>query len=572
MTRSLSPRIKFAGKLALLLLLLGGLLAPLETDAAGRPPVMIQFLSVSDWHAQVDPISVSPNFFGGAAYLAAYWDLNRAEYPNTLTLTAGDSFGASPPVSNYFNEEPAILAMRMMKVDVDTFGNHNFDRGVNHLQQMIDLAKAPKSEAPGKPFDFVSANLKNRSVNLDGVRDYRIYDVGGIKVAVIGITNPEAPTLVFPGSFGTMEPQKPHVIANKMRAQAEADGAQVVVAIIHSGVTGFDLSAHPYGPLIDFANKVEGFDVIFGDHTDIEYTGIINNQLVVESRSKGLKYARTILGVKPKSGRVVSHSVTFVSPITTAVTPDAEILAMLQPYKDALLPIFGTQIGTSSLAIPRSDACLNGSGRICESKIGNQITDAMRELYDTDFAITNAGGIRADLTCPTTDNPADFCPAFTPPPFPITRGQVNTVLPFGNVIVTMDVNGAELKAMLEQGVSAMPGVNGRFAQVSGLCFTYAISSPAYSRVTGAVHQAPDGTCTGAAVDLTAGTTYEIATNDFVANGGDGYPKYIDRAVTREVMDEAVADYITANSPLTPAIQGRIVCTTTGAPLCPVVVP
>jgi 2',3'-cyclic-nucleotide 2'-phosphodiesterase (5'-nucleotidase family) len=170
------------------------------------------------------------------------------------------------------------------------------------------------------------------------------------------------------------------------------------------------------------------------------------------------------------------------------------------------------------------------------------------------------------------DNPSDFCPAYTPPPFPITRGQILTVLPFGNVVVTLTVNGAELKTMLVNGVSQMPAVAGRFPQVSGLCFTYDIAAPTGSRVTGAIRQAADGTCTGPAVDLGAGSSYTIAENDFMVTGGDGYPIFSSRATTRDIMDQVVADYVTARSPISPAIQGRVVCTTTGPTACPVVTP
>jgi 2',3'-cyclic-nucleotide 2'-phosphodiesterase (5'-nucleotidase family) len=149
---------------------------------------------------------------------------------------------------------------------------------------------------------------------------------------------------------------------------------------------------------------------------------------------------------------------------------------------------------------------------------------------------------------------------------------VLTVLPFGNVVVTLQVDGAELKTMLENGVSSMPAVNGRFPQVSGLCFTYDISAPVGSRVTGAVRQAADGSCTGAAVDLTAGSTYTIAENDFMVSGGDGYPNFFSRATTRDIMDQVLANYIEANTPISPAIQGRINCTTSGATPCPVVTP
>ena len=78
-------------------------------------------------------------------------------------------------------------------------------------------------------------------------------------------------------------------------------------------------------------------------------------------------------------------------------------------------------------------------------------------------------------------------------------------------------------------------------------------------MTGAVRQAPDGTCTGAAIDLTSASNYEIAENDFMAAGGDGYPNFFSRAATQSIMDQVLADHITANSPISPAIQGRIKC-------------
>lgn len=546
------------------ILLVGSLLSPLTLGAASsrapREPVEIQILDVSDWHAQLDSLSGN---IGGAAVLSAYFVADRVANPNTLTLTAGDAFGASPPLSGFFDEEPAVMAMNLMGFDADTFGNHNFDRGIDHLQQMIDLAE----------FQYVSANLRNRDANLTGVEDFVIFDVGGIKVAVIGITNPEAPTLVFPGSFGTIEVTDPVRAAKDARQAAHRAGAQVFVAITHLGVTGFDpATGAATGPLIDFASKANGFDVILGDHTDVQFQGIIKGALVVENRSKGLTYARLHLSVDPQNGRVLSRSAEFVTPLASAVTPDPAIVAMLQPYRDAIAPIMNIVVGQSNVAIPRSDACGNGAGRTCESKVGNAVADAMRTTYGVDFAITNSGGLRADLTCPTTDIGTDFCPAFVPPPFPITRGQVNTVLPFGNIVVTLTLNGAELKAMLENGVSAMPAVNGRFPQVSGLCFTYDISAAVGSRVLTAVRLAGDGSCTGAAVDLTAGTSYTLAENDFMASGGDGYPNFLSHAVTRNIMDNDVADYVAANSPISPSIQGRIVCTTSGATACPVVTP
>ncbi len=558
-------------KFAALALLLLALALPMTTARAEPDGITIQFLNVSDWHAQLDPLSTNGGT-GGAAVLSGYWKVDRAKNPRTFTFTAGDSFGASPPLSNFFDEVPAVLAMRMMGIQVDTLGNHNFDRGVNHLQKMVKISGAAEGDRPGKPFSYVSSNLSHLRDNLKGVRKFQIFDVGGIKVGVVGVTNPEAPTLVFPGNFGTMAPQNPYKKALRALQKARENGAQVVIAITHMGVEGYDVNSDPIGPLVDFANNVQGFDVIFGDHTDVQYSGVINGQLVVENRSKGLTYARTQVRYNANAGKVVDASSEFVTPLASKIAPDLTIEDMLKPYRDQLGPIFNTEIGQSSLAILRSDKCGFSTGRTCESAIGNLITDAMRNTYGVDFAVTNSGGIRDYLTCPTTDLPLDYCPSFIPPPFPITRGQAQAVLPFGNVVVTLEVNGAELKSILENGVSSMPSAQGRFPQVSGLCFTYDINATAGSRVTGAVRQANDGTCTGAAVDLTSASTYTIAENDFMASGGDTYPNLISRAVTRDVMVNVIADYITANSPVTPVLQDRIVCTTSGAAVCPTILP
>jgi 2',3'-cyclic-nucleotide 2'-phosphodiesterase (5'-nucleotidase family) len=322
---------------------------------------------------------------------------------------------------------------------------------------------------------------------------------------------------------------------------------------------------------------VTNVDAVIGDHTDFQVlTTRSNGVLVTENRSKGIRFTRVRLVVDTNTNSVVYKTADFHKPWDIGVTPDAAIQARINQLNAQLSPILSIVIGSSTRFIPRADACFtnilndpSAQGRRCESLVGNVTTDAMRTTYGTDFAITNSGGLRADLTCPTTDNPNDFCPSYTPPPFPISRGQVLTVLPFGNVVVTLQVNGAELKSMLERGVSAMPAPDGRFPEVSGLCFTYNISAAAGSRVTGAVRQASDGSCTGSAVDLTAASTYNIATNDFTASGGDGYPVFTPRVTTRNIMDQVLADYITAQGTIIPAIQGRIVCTGTG---CPAVIP
>jgi 2',3'-cyclic-nucleotide 2'-phosphodiesterase (5'-nucleotidase family) len=287
-----------------------------------------------------------------------------------------------------------------------------------------------------------------------------------------------------------------------------------------------------------------------------------NGAIVTENLSKGVRFTRVRLVLDTTAKQIVYKTADFHKPWDIGVTPDPAIQARIDALNAQLTPILGTVIGASAVEVLRSDVCGRVDGRLCESLVGDVTTDALRKTYSSigvEFAITNSGGLRERLTCPPAGGGGGFCPSFTPPPYLITRGQVLSVLPFGNVVVTLSVNGAELKTMLENGLSSMPGANGRFPQVSGLCFSYNIEAPVGGRVTGAVRQAADGSCTGAAIDLTAASTYKIAENDFMASGGDGYPNFTSRATTQNIMDQTLADYIVANTPISPSIQGRIKC-------------
>jgi 2',3'-cyclic-nucleotide 2'-phosphodiesterase (5'-nucleotidase family) len=397
---------------------------------------------------------------------------------------------------------------------------------------------------------------------------------GGLRVGVIGFTTEDTPELLFPGRLG------PFVLTNAVAAiNAEAarlrslrPRVDLIVALGHEGANAGTID-QPAGPVVDIADAVTGVDAVIGDHNDLQViSSRPNGVLLTENRGKGIRFTRLRFVVDVNSQQVVYKTADFHRPWTIGVTPDPAIQARIDQLNTQLQPIFGAQIGTSNVPIPRADSCGNANGRQCESLIGDTVTDAMRKTYGSDFAITNSGGIRADLTCPNPDLPGDFCGSFTPPPFPITRGQNFAVLPFGNIIVTLQVNGAELRTMLENGVSLAPAEAGRFPQVSGLCFTYDVQQPAGSRVTGATRQAEDGTCTGAPIVLTAaGGPYSILENDFMAAGGDGYPNFVSRMASLDIMEEVLADYVTANSPLAPTLQGRIVCTDSDpatAPACP----
>jgi 2',3'-cyclic-nucleotide 2'-phosphodiesterase (5'-nucleotidase family) len=564
----------------------GRILYNLVKDTRNLTEVTI--LDISDYHGQLTPLSetadtLGPAFaIGGSAFLKQWFATYENEaalsskdgHPNVIEMAAGDSVGATPPISAFFGDTPTIEIMNMMGIDIDGLGNHNFDRGQDYLRHtLIPLADYP----------FVSSNVVDANGNTppewSPSKLFRFPH--GVKLGMVGFSNDDLPTLINPAGLPPFHVENSTASVNAEAARL-ARRTDAVVAMGHLGATAGTLTA-PTGPLVDLADAVSNVDAVIGDHTDFQVlTTRPNGVLVTENRSKGIRFTRVRLVIGPGKQGVVYKTADFHKPWNIGVTPDAAIQARLDELTAALAPILGTQIGSATKFIPRDDQCGNTAGRTCESLVGNVVTDSMRTKYapiGVQFAITNSGGLRASLTCPNPDISGDFCPSYTPPPFPITRGQVLTVLPFGNIVVTLDVNGAELKTMLENGVSRMPAVDGRFPQVSGLCFTYDIAQAAGSRVTSAVLADAAGNCTATSVDLTAGSTYRIAENDFMANGGDGYPVFTPRATTQDIMDQVTADYVAANSPLTPVVNGfpngRINCADSNgaaAPNCPALVP
>lgn len=535
----------------------------------------VTILNISDYHGQLVPLTeradtIGPTFgIGGAAFLEPWFDVYRAEAKDgSITVAGGDSVGATPPISAFFDDKPTVILMgKEMGFNVDALGNHNFDRGQEFFRtELVPLARFP----------YVSANIVDPATGRPP-REWKrsvVVNVAGFPLGVVGFSNADLTSLIFPGNLDPFVVTDPIAAVNAEAARLRRAGVDAIVALGHEGATAGTLT-DPTGPLIDLADSVSNVDVVMGDHTNFQVlTTRPNGVLVTENLSRGIRFTRVRIVVDTSDGYVVYKTADFHKPWNIGMSPDPEIQATIDDLQARLAPIFSQVIGFSTVAVPRADSCGRADGRLCESLVGNVTTDSMRLTYNTDFAITNSGGLRADLTCPTVDNPDDFCPAFTPPPFPITRGQVLAVLPFGNVVATLTVNGEELKTYLENGVSSMPAASGRFAQVSGLCFTYDISAAAGSRVVSAVRQAADGSCTGDPIDLTAASTYTLAINDFMAAGGDGYPVVTDRITTQDFMDEVLSDFIAAQpgSTISPSIQGRIVCTTSGATACPVVTP
>src|SRR5215207_4601595 len=533
----------------------------------------ITLLDISDFHGQLTPLSasaddidaegaVSSSFdVGGVAYLAPWFDRYRTQARGkTLLVTAGDAVGATPPISSVFGDLPTIEAMNALGFSADSLGNHNFDAGAANMFETL---------APVADFPYLSVNLvpaRADATPVSGEPPFLpslLLDLEGVSVGIIGFSNPDIPQLTRPGALGPYRVIDPVEPINAEAARLRDQGADVIIAMGHMGATGGTL-AEPTGPVVDVSDRLEGVDVVVGDHTDVQVSAVRpNGTLLVENRSKGVMFTRVRLVMDIERGKLVYRTADYHRPWNIGITPDPDMTAALEQLEVELAPTLGRVIGSAVQPIPRADACAMETGRTCESLIGDVVADALRSTYGTDFAITNSGGIRADLTCPPEGG--EFCPTDAGK-LQITEGQVLTALPFGNVAVTVEISGAELKAMLEAGVAAMPAASGAFPQISGFCFTYDLDAEPGHRVTGAVRQSADGMCGGEVIDLSEVAMYTITTNDFTASGGDNYPSILNRASTRDILASVVSAYVAGESPLSlpgeslaPKIEVRIVC-------------
>ena len=402
----------------------------------------LTLVSISDFHAQFAPLSASPDSFedenapgvaapiGGAPSLLPWIDHFRGEARDaSMFVTASDIIGATPPLSAFFDDMPAIEMMNVFGLDVAAIGNHHFD--VDY-QWFIDLM--PMAQYPSLAANIVlQEGATPIALPVDGATPVAgtgapwaptaLFEFEGLTVGYIGITTLDTPRVTREGALGPYEMLEPVPVVNQYAEELRAQGADIVVVLAHEGATAGTLN-EPTGPIVDIADASIGVDTIMGDHSSQQVLSLRENgTLLTQNPGKGFSLTRTRIVIDTRSGEVVYKTADYHLPWNISVEPDPIVTARIAELTGDIEPILGEQVGVAEGPILRSDNCGGETGRLCESLIGNVITDAMRFTYDADFAITNSGGIRADLTCPTEDNADDFCAADLEP-YAITRGQV----------------------------------------------------------------------------------------------------------------------------------------------------
>lgn len=527
----------------------------------------VQLLQLSDLHGAIETGS---SF--GTSLLVSNWAADRTASAATITIASGDNFGAAPPISTENEELPTVESLNLMKLDASTFGNHEHDRNLAHVQKVIGASD----------FTWLATNYSEDSFSVlksgsKAAKRYTIIDRGGMKVGVVGYNTAEVVSTVFPGNLDyldaagmkkTIEIDASAVRVNKAIVEAKTAGAEIVVVVMHQGWTE-NSDGVAKGLYIELAGQIKGAAAIFGGHSHQTFASLIPSTrgqapiLLGEVRNAGVEYTRSQICIR--SGKIVGSSIQHVlkaaaptintGVVSTVTTQDATAAALIKKYKDILSPKLDKKIGAVSAIFPRGGSpAVERSG---ENPMGDYIADALRAKYKTDFAITNGGGIR-DTFPAKAYIPADTTLVRTGTgPLDVTLGDALTVYPFGNQVATTVVSGTNLWKALENGVGGNYPADGRFPQVSGLKFTFDSSKPVGSRIVTVTKN--DGTAI--AKDS---TEYTVTTLDYMIYGGDGYIDVFSPAKAKVFgalldvfVDALKADMAAGKVTQVPALDGRV---------------
>jgi 2',3'-cyclic-nucleotide 2'-phosphodiesterase (5'-nucleotidase family) len=525
----------------------------LEIVKGGDSVKPISIVGLNDFHGQLDPTSLtmdgSAQSVGGASFLATMFDEELARLPGPgLILAGGDNVGASPPNSLLLEDKPAIDVENAWGLDATSYGNHEFDYGVARLLMHQERADFP----------FLATNIVETATGEapDWVTPSVVFTINGVKVGVIGAGLKNTPELVSAGATAglTFLDEAPRIAAESERLRQQDVKVQVVV--IHQGT---NVGLNPQGnapgvawdgPILGIADALQTttVDAIVAGHTHRISNLMRGDILITEGINAGTSYS--VLQLMVQGGDVQWAGGATRIAKNLGVATRADVKAIVDDANAQTAVLRNQVIGTQLNDITRAPT------RLFESEMGNMVTDAMRAKYPgVDAAFTNSGGLRANLV-------------FTPPsageaPGEITWGEVFAVLPFGNRTTILTLTGDQLRAAFINGFTpfcdvGFAGGTGRFPQVSGLKVQFHCDGivPVVDNMWKALNGV-GGTLT----PIGPADSVRIVTNDFMFGGGDGYTMFAggtDVAQPGDDLLQVTIDYITANSPVDPVVEGRIV--------------
>jgi len=504
------------------LLLAGCASAP---ATAPRGPVELNLVALNDFHGNLEPskYTYAPAGSdkkqtiqaGGIDVLKGALDAFRKEDKDLLFVAAGDLIGASPAMSSMFADEPSIEAMNRMGLVASSLGNHEFDQGSKELLRQqhggCDSPRPAKAcqltkDFRGAGFSYLAANVVDAQSGKNLVPGWRIVDVKGVKVGLVGAVLKDTPSVAVASAIKGLSFLDEAESINKVIPAMRAQGAQVFVVLIHEGGHTGEAFDKTYcdgleGPIVGIVKKLDpAIRLVITGHSHKGYLCKVDGRVVTQADYAGHVLSRIKMTVDGASGRVDDIQVRNVVMAPGAFTPDAQLKAYLGDVRarstaELAKPV--ARIAAPSVARKESD-----SG---ESPLGDVIADAVVAAtrdQGVQLGFMNPGGIRKDLEAGEGGT--------------VSFGQAQAVLPFGNTLVVLDITGAQLRAMLEQQWDR-PGNSQYMLQVSrGLSYAWDSTCPVGQRLV-------PGSLKVDGKPVEENKTYRIVANNFLAEGGDNFP-------------------------------------------------
>jgi len=487
--------------------LVAAALAVLSAPSGAQAPVTLTFMHFNDVY-QLGPVDGGKA--GGFDRIAYAIKQIRAQDPEAQVLFAGDLISPSLE-SAVFKGAQMIDGMNALGIDAATLGNHELDHGLAVLLERIAQSRFP----------WVATNVYRPDLTrLPGVQFTHSRRVRGIEVGYFGVLTGETRVASLGGLEVTILDEVG--TARAIVPILQRGGARLIV-----GLTHVDLALDQR-----ILREVPGINLIVGGHDHDPLRAAVGSSLVVKAGSDMRRLGVVRMQVAA-DGRVVGLRDELI-PITDQTPSDPAVAAIVRGYAEKMSRELDVVIGRTTVPLDARNVTV----RAAESALGNFIADVMRQAVGADVAITNGGGIRTNAVFPAGD---------------IKRRDVLAWLPFGNIVVKVRMSGAAIRAALENGVSQVEALSGRFPHVSGMTYTFSRSRPAGSRIVAV-------TVGGRPLDPDA--LYTVATNDFMLAGGDGYTtiksaEVMINAAGGPVMATAVAQAIQRAGTVAPRIEGRI---------------
>jgi 5'-nucleotidase len=441
MTRYLPGAAAF---FAAVLVALLGLYANAEAPPAGETAepgtrVKIRLLGVNDLHGHLEPPREG---VGGAAWLKAH--LDEATVPGrTIRVHAGDMVGATPLISSWFHDEPTMMAANLLRFDVGTLGNHEFDEGGDELIRMLQggqrtgpdalkrdadgrLVNSSAPDYPGAAYPYIAANTVDREGHL-ALPPYAIVERAGVRVGFIGVTTQSTPTFLLRRYSRRFRFSDISDAVNRWVPELRRRGVQAIVVLAHAGGPTQDESNAPdfVGEIVDEAREMSPeVDAVIAGHShsrlDIRVPNVdgSGDKLIVEALSYGIAYDLVDLTIDVGTGEVVAKT-GRVPGTPHDVAGDTRMAALVGAYRRRIAPLATKVLGTTDTALTRSGG-----------ELGRLAADAEHDFARTDAAVVSPVALRADID-----------------PGPITYAEVAETLAYDHPVVRADLTGRELEAL-----------------------------------------------------------------------------------------------------------------------------